>query len=229
MRALHSLALLMLVGSSAMAQAVPQGQCPKGARYATNGSNLASCIFDAITLPKSPHVGAYCDYLHLGYIGYSWQITPATRNYHCPDGGRYATNGYGVGFCLFDASSAPAWAGAYCDYLNDGYIGYSWLICPPGARLTDNGAGTEFCLFDNLNPPANAQPYCNYLQSGYMGFSFPVAASYSCPAGFRQTTNGADLGFCLVENLTIPASPPVSPYCDYLQSGYIGFSWPQKP
>jgi hypothetical protein len=217
-------ALTLLGATTAFAQA----SCPAGSRYATNGSNLAFCLFEGITPPAG--ATPYCDYLHLGYIGFDWPLSSAPE-YQCPASARQTTNGADLGFCLYDSSSAATWASPYCNYLGYGYVGYSWLICPPGARLASNGADTEFCLFENLSLPRDAQPYCNYLQSGYEGFSFPLAdqSGYVCPSGFRQTTNGADLGFCLIENLTIPANLNVQPYCDYLQSGYMGFSFSAHP
>ena len=227
-RALTFSLLTMFVPALAAAQSTTS--CPAGSRYATNGSNLAFCIFENITQPSSPSVGEYCDYLQSGYIGYAWTDTPASANYSCPDGSRHSSNGYGTDFCIFDVQP-PTWAQPYCNYLKDGYIGYSWLICPQGARLASNGHGSEFCIFENIPVPKGAQSYCQYLQQGYFGYSYPLAsnAGYKCPSEFRQTTNGAGIGFCIAENLSVPAEPVISPYCDYLADGYIGFAFSAKP
>src|SRR5262245_31610365 len=118
--------------------------CPSGARYATNGTNFASCLFENMTLPQGVAVHPYCDYLDQGYIGFYYATVPINASYVCPAGSYHSSNGAGTDFCVFNVD-APTWAQSYCDYLTSGYIGYSWLICPPGARLSSNGAGTEFC------------------------------------------------------------------------------------
>jgi hypothetical protein len=48
---------------------------------------------------------------------------------------------------------------------------------------------------------------------------------YQCPEGARQTTNLDDLGFCLFENLALPDTDTLEPYCHWLEDGYIGFHW----
>ncbi len=215
----------LLVFAPALAAAQSTSVCPTGSRYATNGSNLAFCIFDGIEQPSST-VGEYCDYLQSGYIGYSWTDAPANASYVCPTGSWKDTNGYGSDFCIFDVAP-PSWAQPYCTYLDDGYIGYSWTICPPGAQLVNNGASGELCVYENIPVPKGAQTYCQYLQDGYFGYSYPLATNpnYKCPAEFRQTTNLAGLGYCLAENLFLPASLDVTPYCGYLANGRIGFGY----
>ena len=227
MPTLTTLRLALVLATLATAAGTARAQtCPDGGRYATNGDDVAFCLYENITLPAAPDVAPYCNYLQSGYIGFSWDITTATASYTCPAGARYATNGAGGGFCIYDTPGAPAWATPYCDYLSQGYIGYSWRICPPGGTLTTNGA-SEFCIWESLSLPRNASAYCDYLTSGYFGFSYPLFRNfgYRCPSGFTQTTNRAGLGFCLVENLSSPQQ--LSPYCGYLASGYIGYSWPR--
>jgi hypothetical protein len=55
-----------------------------------------------------------------------------------------------------------------------------------------------------------------------------AAHAQTCPSGARYATNGADLSFCLYENITLPISPAAD--CGSLQiSDQIGFSWPLAP
>jgi hypothetical protein len=223
-------ALVSLLMTCLPALAAAQSSCPAGSRYATNGSNLAFCIFEDLGKPAGAQMQPYCNYLQSGYIGYDWSVTAASASYSCPDGSRHSSNGAGTDFCIFEVQP-PTWAQPYCDYLQDGYIGYSWLICPTGARLASNGAGGEFCIYENIPVPKGAQSYCQYLQDGYFGYSYPLAQNvgYQCPSEFRQATNGADLGFCVAEGLSVPAEPVISPYCDYLADGYIGFAFSTHP
>jgi hypothetical protein len=218
--------LFLLAPALAAAQSTPV--CPAGSRYATNGANLAFCIFDGLSLPpqSSSSLGEYCDYLQSGYIGYSWTEVPANASYACPTGSWKSNNGYGADFCIFDVTP-PSWAQPYCNYLAQGYIGYSWTICPPGAQLVKNGASGDLCLYENIPVPKGAQEYCEYLQDGYFGYSYPLATNptYKCPSEFRQTTNQAGLGFCLAENLYLSSTLDVTPYCGNLAKGIIGFDY----
>jgi hypothetical protein len=216
--------LIVLIALGAAGAARAQS-CPDQGRYTTNGYDSAFCLYEPITLPQSSTVAPYCNYLQSGYIGFSWDITAATQNYQCPAGSYYSTNGAGGGFCIYSTPNPPAWATPYCDYLQSGYIGYTWRICPPGGTLTTSSTGA-FCIWENLSLPRNAGAYCEYLSQGYFGFEYPLRGNYGyrCPSGFTQTTNRAGLGFCLVENVGEPSQ--VAPYCNYLSQGYIGYSWP---
>lgn len=206
--------------------------CPPDGRYATNGAGQAFCLFENITLPEAQNIAPYCHWLDYGYIGFSWDEAPANASYVCPDGSYNSTNGAGSGFCVYDNLSLPE-ADAltpYCHWLEYGYIGYHWDICPEGSRYAENGAGDAFCLFENIAlPEANdVAPYCHWLEYGYLGFSWTesaATASYQCPAGARQTDNGAGVGFCLFEDLWLDDAPNLAPYCDYLEKGYLGYSW----
>ncbi len=55
-----------------------------------------------------------------------------------------------------------------------------------------------------------------------------AAVTETCPAGGRFATNQADGAFCLYEPITLPAASGVESYCQYLQDGYIGFSWTES-
>ena len=104
--------------------------CPEEARYAVNGAGAGFCLFENLELPPAEDLGPYCDYLEQGYIGFSWTETPETASYECPKGARYADNGAGVGFCLFEELWLPPSEdlASYCDYLDLGYIGWSWTL-----------------------------------------------------------------------------------------------------
>ncbi|MFV8752786.1 hypothetical protein ACNOYE_19755 [Nannocystaceae bacterium ST9] len=152
----------------------------------------------------------------------------------CPDDARYATNGAGQAFCLFEDMTLPdADVDPYCHWLEYGYIGFSWTAsaqtedyeCPAGAYLSTNGAGLDFCIFGDLDlPEADAlTPYCHYLDEGYIGYHWDM-----CPTEARFATNGAGLNFCLFEDLVLPDAE-VDPYCHWLELGYIGFSWTESP
>jgi hypothetical protein len=95
----------------------------------------------------------------------------------CPDDARYATNGAGQAFCLFENMVLPNANDVepYCHWLEYGYIGFSWTetpatanyVCPAGSYKSDNGAGLGFCVFDGLwLPPAeDLAPYCLYAST----------------------------------------------------------------
>jgi hypothetical protein len=154
----------------------------------------------------------------------------------CPEDARYATNGAGQAFCLFENMSLPSASdlAPYCHYLDYGYIGFHWTetpatagyVCPEGSYKTTNGAGLGFCIFDNLSLPdaGGLTSYCHYLEDGYIGYHWDM-----CPAGARFATNGAGLNFCLFEDVALPNASDVTPYCHYLESGYMGFHWTETP
>ncbi len=225
-------ACLAALGTTAwptLAQATP---CPDDARYADNGAGQAFCLFEGITLPAANDVAPYCHWLDYGYVGYQWTASAATASYSCPAGSYASTNGAGLDFCIFDdldLPNAPELT-PYCHWLEYGTIGYHWDICPQGARYTDNGAGLSFCLFEEVSLPKadDLTPYCDYIDKGYLGFHWsPNAATtdYECPAGARRTDNGAGLDFCLFEDVWLPPGEGLSAYCDYLDDGYFGYSW----
>lgn len=151
----------------------------------------------------------------------------------CAEQARYATNGAGQAYCLYEDISLPdAEVDTYCHYLDYGYIGYSWTAspatapytCPGGAYLASNLQGTDYCVFNDLPlPEVELTPYCHYLDDGYIGYSWDI-----CPAGARYAENGAGHGYCLFEDLSLPDAE-VDPYCHWLEYGYIGFSWTESP
>lgn len=71
----------------------------------------------------------------------------------------------------------------YCDYIIDGYFGYSWqeavggfgtYPCPRSARNGSNGHGQLSCLIDNKDEnvtfPPGAIALCGHLQDGWFGW-----------------------------------------------------------
>jgi hypothetical protein len=206
--------------------------CPEDGRYATNGAGQAFCLFEGIDLPEAEDLAPYCTYLDYGYIGFSWTEGPRSQGYACPEGSYYTTNGAGAGFCIYGGLDLPKADNltAYCQWLEYGYIGYHWDICPEGARYAENGAGVGFCLFEDLELPSakDVGPYCDYLEEGYIGFSWTetgATATYECPEGSVYADNGAGAGFCLFDALWLPPNEDLAPYCEYLDLGYIGYSW----
>ena len=153
----------------------------------------------------------------------------------CPEHARYAPNGVGQGYCLFEDIELPeADVSAYCHYLEYGYIGFSWTesaatagyTCPDGSYYAPNGAGTGYCVFDDLGLPEadGLSAYCYYLEYGYLGYSWDL-----CPEGTRYTTNGAGTAFCLWEEVELPEAPDLQAYCYYVEDGYLGFHWTDTP
>ncbi|MCH9684844.1 MAG: hypothetical protein K0V04_25640, partial [Deltaproteobacteria bacterium] len=148
----------------------------------------------------------------------------------CPDDARYAVNGAGQAWCVFEGLTLPAADDVepYCHWLADGFIGFHWTAsdgtasydCPDGAYASSNGAGLDFCIFDGLDLPQaeNLEPYCHWLDYGYFGYSWDM-----CPAEARYTDNGAGLAFCLFEDIELPPADDVTAYCDYIDDGYFGF------
>ena len=99
--------------------------------------------------------------------------------------------------------------------------------CPEGWRLESNGWNRLFCITDGFEvPQANLTPYCHYIDDGYVGFHWLTLADpdYVCPDGTRQTTNGAELSFCLWEDLDIHTTD-AKPYCETLEEGVVGYLW----
>lgn len=90
----------------------------------------------------------------------------------CPENARFAPNGEGDGFCLFENLEAPEGAQPHCDYLTShDTVGYHFegaladATCPEGARQTSNSEGLNYCVFENLQVPEDARPHCAYLTS----------------------------------------------------------------
>lgn len=75
--------------------------------------------------------------------------------------------------------------------------------CPPGSTCTAIDDG-----FDCIAPDP-----CDDARVG--------TASYECPAGWRLAPNYAGAAFCLREQLPVTAA--VSPRCDHLGDGWIGY------
>jgi hypothetical protein len=149
--------------------------------------------------------------------------------YDCPAGARFATNDADNMFCLFEGITPPADASSYCDYVDQGYIGFDWptasapdYTCPADANARTNGDTLSFCLYD-VPPIAPAtRPYCDYLGSnGTIGYEWSV-----CPEGGRVAGNGQGTTFCVFESLAL--APKSRPYCDYVTLGYIGFYFPEN-
>ena len=100
--------------------------CPESARYTNNGEGLEFCLFEDLELPAAEDVRSYCHFVADGYMGFSWTETAETGDYSCPEGFRKSTNTRGLGYCLVDFQVPSDDVSAYCHYLDNGYIGYSW-------------------------------------------------------------------------------------------------------
>ena len=162
----------------------------------------------------------------------------------CPAGWRYATNDDDLAFCLYENIEAPAGAEAYCDWLQDGYIGYYWPEedksgdlhdCPPHSNYATSEIGLDFCLFEEIALPDShdVEPYCDWLQDGYIGYQWPLAeregsgssseGEYSCPDGMMQGSYDDGRNVCLFFGIDTPTDDAEA-YCD-VSAGVLGFSF----
>lgn len=105
--------------------------------------------------------------------------------YTCPTGSTFSTSD-GFARCTFERISLPAAASVspYCQYLADGYLGFSWSlteaathVCPPEARYAPTET-TGYCLWEDIELPAvDVTPDCNaLLAGGGLGFR------WACPS-----------------------------------------------
>jgi hypothetical protein len=96
----------------------------------------------------------------------------------CPRGWRYT--GSADARCLLENVPMPSAKSldAYCDYVADGYGGFSWrpdedgyYQCQPPLIRRGNGAGLSFCLFDvaTLASRFKLEPACERLRDGVLG------------------------------------------------------------
>jgi hypothetical protein len=141
--------------------------CPADAA-AVQGSDGLTCSWD-VEVPEDG-ADAYCHWIEMGYLGFSWTACPALLDFEMGDANEQR--------CVGRTGGLPVGAQAYCDYVADGYLGYSWTIaddpshvCPGGTRQTDNGAGLGFCLVEGFQVPGLARPYCD-AQAGIFGFEW---------------------------------------------------------
>merc|ERR1712137_658936 len=76
----------------------------------------------------------------------------------------------------------PSSAREYCDYLSQGYLGYTWessagdYSCAPSARKSSNGA-TNFCVWEDgsleVSIPSGSAADCGSLSQGRIGWLLP--------------------------------------------------------
>lgn len=101
----------------------PSAECPKGARFATNGQDLNYCWFE--NLPVRNGVQPYCHYLNTHQtLGYLFDDRLSGR---CLTNARTASNNQGTTFCLYENLSIPPGAKQQCEGLiSQKRIGYSF-------------------------------------------------------------------------------------------------------
>jgi hypothetical protein len=145
----------------------------------------------------------------------------------CPDGGRYTTNGADLSFCLYENLALPvpspiadcsallyddqiglSWRltdnpAPYCDYLDDGYIGYLWRQCPPSGTFS-NSPTEAFCNF-TFRAPIGAQAYCGNLSQGVFGYTYDGG------------------GMCLIPGITPGTNLQAD--CGNVTQGQLGYHW----
>ena len=82
----------------------------------------------------------------------------------------------------------PPAVSAYCYYIADGYVGYSFdghlnrteYQCPPSFYVDPSGSEQTFCLLEAgqrgfIGFPPNATAYCDELAQGRIGYTWATA------------------------------------------------------
>jgi hypothetical protein len=195
--------------------------CPQGFFGGSTDDGLLYC---GVPIPHDSV--AFCDsFSDTGFIGFYFR-PPADDlfNFHCPAGTthREAHNGSIVcgweGVALPDASDLTA----HCPNPHQGFIGFYWNLPPDGtndiAQAADDIGETTDPTHDDPDTTNTDQPEDDTPTES-------DTLVYSCPDGFRYATNLGNLAFCVVPIPELPQSPSLSPYCHYIDDGYMGFSW----
>ena len=80
-------------------------------------------------LPAAPSLSPYCQYLDMGYLGFSWSLSEVP-SHECLPEARYAPSGQ-TGYCLWEDIVLPTpLAEADCNGLvATGDLGFRWP-CP---------------------------------------------------------------------------------------------------
>jgi len=113
--------------------------------------------------------------------------TPSPSPSSCPADAQVVSSGGSVE-CMWTSGTGgliiPQPAKEYCEYINDGYFGYTWSSsegdhdCAPSARKSATGS-TNFCVWEDgslgVSIPSGSTADCGSLSSGKIGFVFPSA------------------------------------------------------
>jgi len=111
--------------------------------------------------------------------------TPSPSPSSCPADAQVVSSGGSVE-CLWTSGTGglviPQSAREYCEYISDGYIGYTWSSsdgdhdCSPSARKSASGS-TNFCVWEDgslgVTIPAGSTADCGSLSSGKIGYVLP--------------------------------------------------------
>jgi len=112
---------------------------------------------------------------------------PSPSPASCPSDAQQVTVG-GQVECLWTSGTGgltiPSGAQEYCEYLSQGYLGYTWgasagdFSCAPSARKSSNG-GTNFCVWEDgslgVSIPSGSTADCGSLSEGRIGWLLPSA------------------------------------------------------
>lgn len=107
----------------------------------------------------------------------------------CPEDAKILSVEHGVE-CLWQNGEhglqIPSAAHEYCDYIADGYFGYTWdssagdFQCAESARKSQSN-GAFFCVWEDgkkgVSLPAGSKADCGDLQSGRIGVIVPSASA----------------------------------------------------
>lgn len=96
--------------------------CPTGWTYSNDGRTHTCSV--AFSAPAGAR--PYCEYSSMGYLGYSFPLTPA---YTCPTGARYAPST--VGYCLWEGIVLPPGTSITCTSVASGSMRFSWPCGAP--------------------------------------------------------------------------------------------------
>ncbi len=190
--------------------------CPPQWRLASNSAGRAFCLREG--LETNDDRQPWCADLlggGLGYVAADGEVCPAdAQPYDDTDGT----------ICRFEGLEPPGNAEPYCNYVADGYFGYSWEACAPAMVASVGPAGEQRCGLAPERLPVGARAYCDYVADGYFGFYWDLAddPDYGCPVGTRSAPNGAGTGYCLVEYEGMPGH--VHAWCDP-DAEFVGYEW----
>ena len=106
--------------------------CSPEMKWTSNQADLFFCTIDNIKLPKTGNPRQFCQFVEQGSIGFTYDLTYENRKYFCPYPFKEVNYGGLEIFCLLEnlPVSNKTNLKAYCHFLADGYIGYSWDVEP---------------------------------------------------------------------------------------------------
>jgi hypothetical protein len=232
-----------------------QASCPNGMTLYKTNQGHEVCLLDNFQFPEiNQPVYSICDQVQEGILGFYTELTHQSSNLQCPDGMDKEINHHQVSCLLdhldqsFDRSYKEMIA--FCSYLEDGFFGYVWdekedleskddqtfseiepedIFSPcPENFVYHSLLQKRLCLIEDINLPhaESLNPECNQLQKGELGFSWSLTEDqdYQCPKEFEYQQDGY-IGKCMIDEVDFELDYKITPFCDSLDKGYLGFGW----